>query len=74
MIETPPIAAANGKAMPEQRDNNFAKTRGAGTLDAIVVGGGINGIGVFRELALHGLSVLLVERNDLGRRREHRRA
>ena len=50
--------------MPEQRDNNFAKTRGAGTLDAIVVGGGINGIGVFRELALHGLSVLLVERND----------
>jgi glycerol-3-phosphate dehydrogenase len=50
--------------MPEQRDNNFAKTRSAGTLDAIVVGGGINGIGVFRELALHGLSVLLVERND----------
>ena len=50
--------------MPEQRDNNFAKTRSTGTLDAIVVGGGINGIGVFRELALHGLSVLLVERND----------
>jgi glycerol-3-phosphate dehydrogenase len=50
--------------MPEQRDTNLAKTRSAGTLDAIVVGGGINGIGVFRELALHGLSVLLVERND----------
>ena len=50
--------------MPEQRDSNFAKIRDAGTLDAIVVGGGINGIGVFRELALHGLSVLLVERND----------
>lgn len=64
MIETPPIAAANGKVMPEQRDNNLVKLRNAGTLDAIVVGGGINGIGVFRELAVNGLSVLLVERND----------
>ncbi|TDQ80483.1 glycerol-3-phosphate dehydrogenase [Dongia mobilis] len=38
--------------------------REAGSFDAIVVGGGINGIGVFRELALQGLAVLLVERND----------
>ena len=28
------------------------------------MGGGINGIGVYRELALQGLRVLLVERND----------
>jgi glycerol-3-phosphate dehydrogenase len=35
-----------------------------GAFDVIVVGGGINGIGVFRELALQGLRVLLVERND----------
>jgi glycerol-3-phosphate dehydrogenase len=32
--------------------------------DVIVVGGGINGIGVYRDLALQGLRVLLVERND----------
>jgi glycerol-3-phosphate dehydrogenase len=64
VIETPPIAAANGKVMPEQRDNNLDKLRNARTLDVIVVGGGINGIGVFRDLALNGLSVLLVERHD----------
>lgn len=32
--------------------------------DVLVIGGGINGIGVFRELSLQGLKVLLVERND----------
>lgn len=35
-----------------------------GAFDALVVGGGINGIGVFRELALQGLRVLLVEKSD----------
>ncbi len=35
-----------------------------GAFDAVVVGGGINGIGVYRDLALQGLKVLLVERND----------
>jgi glycerol-3-phosphate dehydrogenase len=50
--------------MPDQRSANLAKIRDAGTFDAIVVGGGINGIGVFRELALQGLSILLVERDD----------
>jgi len=32
--------------------------------DAVVIGGGVNGIGVYRDLALQGLRVLLVERND----------
>ena len=32
--------------------------------DVVVVGGGINGIGTFRDLALQGLRVLLVERAD----------
>lgn len=50
--------------MSEQRDDNLARVRNNGPFDAIVVGGGINGIGVFRDLALQGLSVLLVERND----------
>jgi glycerol-3-phosphate dehydrogenase len=30
----------------------------------LIVGGGINGIGTFRELALNGVNVLLVERGD----------
>jgi glycerol-3-phosphate dehydrogenase len=50
--------------MPEQRDQNFDEMRRDGAFDVIVVGGGINGIGVFRELALQGLRVLLVERRD----------
>ncbi len=50
--------------MPSQRDDNIALIRQNGAFDVIVIGGGINGIGVHRELALQGLRVLLVERND----------
>lgn len=32
--------------------------------DVLIIGGGINGIGVFHDLALQGLSSLLVERGD----------
>src|SRR5215207_2254209 len=32
--------------------------------DVLVIGGGINGIGTFRDLALQGLRVLLVEKGD----------
>ena len=32
--------------------------------DVLIVGGGINGIGTFRDLALNGVNVLLVERAD----------
>jgi glycerol-3-phosphate dehydrogenase len=35
-----------------------------GAFDVIVVGGGINGIGVFHDLAHQGLRVLLIEMND----------
>ena len=30
----------------------------------LIVGGGINGIGTFRDLALNGVDVLLVEKGD----------
>src|ERR1039458_9933771 len=33
-------------------------------VSALVIGGGINGVGVFRELALQGLDALLVEKSD----------
>ena len=36
-----------------------------GSFDLLVVGGGINGAAIAREASLHGLSVLLVERDDL---------
>jgi glycerol-3-phosphate dehydrogenase len=50
--------------MPGLRDDNLTRLRDDAGFDVIVVGGGINGIGVFRELCLQGLRVLLVERND----------
>ncbi len=36
------------------------------SFDAIVIGGGVNGCGVARDLALRGLRVGLVEKRDLG--------
>ncbi|MBL8583090.1 MAG: glycerol-3-phosphate dehydrogenase/oxidase [Rhizobiaceae bacterium] len=50
--------------MSAQRDAIIDRIRRNGAFDVVVVGGGINGIGVYRELALQGLRVLLVERND----------
>lgn len=35
-------------------------------LDAIVIGGGVNGCGTFRDLALRGKRVVLFEKNDFG--------
>ena len=35
------------------------------TYDLLIIGGGINGAAIAREAALNGLSVLLVEKNDL---------
>ncbi|WP_459782464.1 FAD-dependent oxidoreductase, partial [Photobacterium sp. R1] len=32
--------------------------------DVVIVGGGINGISVYRELSLQGVKVLLVEKED----------
>lgn len=50
--------------MSDQRHEKWSRVREDGAFDVVVVGGGINGIGVYRELALQGLRVLLVERND----------
>lgn len=33
-------------------------------LDVLIIGGGVNGIGTFRDLALQGLKVLLIDRAD----------
>jgi glycerol-3-phosphate dehydrogenase len=36
------------------------------SVDLLVVGGGINGAGIARDAAGRGLTVLLVEQDDLG--------
>ena len=50
--------------MARNRHEKMERVGADGVFDVVVAGGGINGIGVFRELALQGLRVLLVERMD----------
>lgn len=50
--------------MPDQRKTDWQALAQDGAFDVVVVGGGVNGIGTYRELALQGLRVLLVERGD----------
>lgn len=50
--------------MLERRSKMAAAIKADNGFDAVVIGGGVNGIGVFRDLSLQGLRVLLVEKND----------
>lgn len=43
---------------------NWLEAAAEGVLDVLIVGGGITGAGVARELALRGLSCLVVDRGD----------
>lgn len=49
-----------------ERDRILEQIQANPEVDVLVIGGGINGIGTFRDLALQGVSVLLVERGDFG--------
>src|SRR5690554_3222859 len=33
-------------------------------VDVLIIGGGVNGVGTFRDLALQGVNVLLLEKDD----------
>lgn len=46
------------------RTETLAALRQSPELDVLVVGGGVNGIATFRDLAINGVNVLLVDRSD----------
>ncbi len=46
------------------RNNTLDHLRTHPQVSVLVIGGGINGIGTFRDLALQGIDVLLVEKGD----------
>ena len=46
------------------RVETLALLRQHGEISVLVVGAGINGIGVFRDLALNGVDVLLIDKGD----------
>lgn len=50
--------------MAQDRAERIGALRRKGRAQVLVVGGGINGISTFRELALNGVDVVLVERGD----------
>ncbi|GLS32888.1 glycerol-3-phosphate dehydrogenase [Mesorhizobium albiziae] len=50
--------------MNTTRNERLGRLRDRRRVAALVVGGGINGISTYRELALQGVDVLLVERGD----------
>ncbi len=49
---------------PTVRDAVLEKVRADPRVDVLIVGGGINGLGLLRELAMQGVAVTLVERDD----------
>lgn len=52
------------KQQPKFNDQRFQQLRERPHADVLIIGGGINGIATFRELALQGVDVALVERSD----------
>lgn len=46
------------------RDDKLAAINNNPEFDVLIIGGGINGIGTFRDLALQGVRVLLAEKGD----------
>ncbi len=48
------------------REASLQALRGSPAVSVLIIGGGVNGIGAFRDLALQGVDALLVERGDFG--------
>lgn len=50
--------------MPRTREDMLAGLKANPKVEVIIIGGGINGVSAFRELALQGVRALLVDRGD----------
>lgn len=46
------------------REQSLARVASGAPFDVLIIGGGVNGVAVLRELALNGVSALLIERSD----------
>ncbi len=60
-----PAGDPRSRLTPERRRRDRDALAAGGTVDVLVVGGGITGVGVALDAASRGLSVALVERHDL---------
>ena len=53
-----------GKGTIMNRDELLTSIKNTPDISVLIVGGGINGVGTFRDLALNGVDVLLIDRAD----------
>lgn len=60
----PPSSHRPGDSHPSSSRPAVAQLRARPHADVLIIGGGINGIATFRDLALQGVDVALVERDD----------
>ena len=56
--------AAGAGAFPAGMGERMAAMAARGEIDVLIVGAGVNGAGLFRDLTAQGLECLLVEKND----------
>ncbi|MFC9352976.1 glycerol-3-phosphate dehydrogenase/oxidase [Arthrobacter sp. NPDC057013] len=54
----------NSAAVPGAERESVSRLRQRPSARVLIIGGGINGVGTFRDLALQGVDVALVERGD----------
>jgi glycerol-3-phosphate dehydrogenase len=59
-----PRRSSNESIPADARAEAIASLKACGRVPVVIVGGGINGIATFRDLALQGVDAVLVERND----------
>jgi len=53
-----------GTTRHARRDSELASVRDAGRTTVLIIGAGINGISLFRDLALQGVDAVIVDRGD----------
>ncbi|MCK8608606.1 glycerol-3-phosphate dehydrogenase/oxidase [Agromyces sp. C10] len=62
---SPTTSPTTPRSTPAPRPRaEIAELRARPTAEVVIIGGGINGIATFRDLALQGVDVVLVERDD----------
>jgi glycerol-3-phosphate dehydrogenase len=58
------VNASGASAFPGGMGERMAAMEARGEIDVLIVGAGVNGAGLFRDLTAQGLDCLLVEKND----------
>jgi len=61
-----PSPAVEPQAVTPDRVERLRRVRKRGDIDVLIIGAGINGAGLFRDLCEQGVSCLIVDKSDYG--------